>query len=122
MLVVAASLKVGRKSVFISTWATHLHRGLYSLQFLSIPRPQNPKQYSDQLIVIHQALFFGLGYVERHFMRWLFGDIIDENWLVIIAFGVFAFKQHTWVERALHAFVHRAWFETYSPTWNPNGP
>jgi hypothetical protein len=30
--------------------------------------------------------------------------------------------QLRWVERALHAFVHRAWFETYSPTWSPNGP
>ena len=91
-------------------------------QSLSMPRPQNPEQYGDRLIPIHQALFFGAGYLERTLLRRLLGDMIDKNWLVIGIYGAFTFMQLEWVERALHAFVHRAWLETYSPTWNPNGP
>jgi hypothetical protein len=34
MLVVAASLKVARITLFISIWATYLNRGLHSLQSL----------------------------------------------------------------------------------------
>jgi hypothetical protein len=85
-------------------------------QSLSIPRPQNPEQYSDRLVVIHKALYFGLGYLEQYFLRWLLGDMIEKNWLAFIPYSVFIFMQHGWIERALHAFVHRAWFETYSPT------
>jgi hypothetical protein len=91
-------------------------------QSLNMPRPQNPEQYDDRLIVIHQALFFGAGYLERTLLRRLLGDMIDKNWLVIGIYGAFTFMQREWVEQALHAFVHRAWLETYSPTWNPNGP
>lgn len=91
-------------------------------QSLSTPRPQNPEQYSDRLDVISEVLCSGLDYVERYIMSWLLGDIMDKSWLVFIAYGVFVFMQRGWVDRALHAFVHRAWFETYSPTWSPNGP
>jgi hypothetical protein len=48
-------------------------------QSLGMPRPQNPELYSDRLDVISQAVFFGLGYVERYFMRWLLGDMMDKS-------------------------------------------
>jgi hypothetical protein len=91
-------------------------------QSLSMPRPQNLEQCSDRLDAIGSALYFGLGYIERYIMRWLLGDMMDKSWLVLIVYGVFAFMQRGWVDQALHAFVHCAWFETYSSTWNPNGP
>jgi hypothetical protein len=91
-------------------------------QSLSMSRPQNPEQYSDRLFVISGALYLGLGYVQLYFMRWFLGDMVDKSWLVLIPYSVLIFMQRGWVDRALHAFVHRAWFETYSPTWSPNGP
>jgi hypothetical protein len=91
-------------------------------QFLNMPRPQNPEQYSDRLNFIGQVLDFGLSYVERYFMRWLLDDMMNKSWLALIAYSVFAFMQRGWIDRTLHVFVHRAWLETYSPAWNPNGP
>jgi hypothetical protein len=90
-------------------------------QTLSMARPQNPTQYSDRLDFITQALHFGFGYTEWRIMGWLLGDTMNKNWLILIAYGVFHFMQRGWIEQALHAFVHRAWSETYSTTWSPNG-
>src|SRR5438270_10167204 len=50
-------------------------------QPLGMPRPQNPEQYSDRLVAISQALFFGLCYVHSYFMKGLLGDMMDKSWL-----------------------------------------
>lgn len=90
-------------------------------QTLSVSRPQNPEQYADRLIVMHGALYFGLG----HAMRYLGGGRIDELcsnsrpffllWFLVNHF------QLRWTEQALYAFAHRAWMETYAANHNPNG-
>lgn len=90
-------------------------------QSLGMSRPQNPEQYSDRLIVISDALWLGLSYSERYFMKRLLDDMVSKSTFFLIAWGLFSYMQHQWVEQALHAFVHHAWVETYQPTWSPNG-
>lgn len=94
----------------------------YEPQDLSISRPQNPEQYSDRLIVIGQAICGTINLGERYLIRAIWGDENSMSTLFYIVYGLYCFKQHQWVERALNAFVHRAWMATYQPDWDPNGP
>lgn len=91
-------------------------------QYLSISRPQNPEQYSDRLIVIGQAICGTLSQGERYLMRAIWGDENSMSTLFFIFYFLYCFKERQWVERALNAFVHRAWMATYQPGWDPNGP
>ncbi|KAI8649100.1 HET domain-containing protein [Fusarium keratoplasticum] len=94
----------------------------YEPQDLSISRPQNPEQYSDRLIVIGQAICGTINLGERYLIRAIWGDENSMSTLFYIFYGLYSFKKHQWVERALNAFVHRAWMATYQPDWDPNGP
>ena len=91
-------------------------------QDLSNSRPQNPEQYSDRLIVIGQAICGTINLGERYLMRAIWGDENSMSTLFYIFYGLYNFKKLQWVERALNAFVHRAWMATYQPGWDPNGP
>lgn len=91
-------------------------------QGLSISRPQNPEQYSDRLIVIGQMVGATINLAERYLMRAIWGDENSMSTLFYVFYGVYSFKRIGWVERALNAFVHRAWMATYQPDWDPNGP
>ncbi|KAH7311345.1 hypothetical protein B0I35DRAFT_395990 [Stachybotrys elegans] len=91
-------------------------------QDLSISRPQNPEQYSDRLLVIGQAIYDILHFVERYLIRAIWGDENSMSVLFYIIYGLYCFKKRQWVERAMTAFVHRAWMATYQPDWDPNGP
>jgi hypothetical protein len=91
-------------------------------QDLSISRPQNPEQYSDRLIVIGQAICGTINLGERYLIRAIWGDENSMSMLFYIFYGLYSFKKRQWVERALSAFVHRAWMATYQPNWDPNGP
>ena len=90
-------------------------------QDLSISRPQNPEQYSDRLIVICNTICGTINLVERLLIRAAYGDENSLSTLFYIFYGLYKFKQQQWVERALDAFVHRAWMATYQPEWDPNG-
>ena len=94
----------------------------YEPQNLSISRPQNPEQYSDRLIVIGQAICGIINLGERYLMRAIWGDENSMSTVFYIFYGLYCFKKHQWVERALNAFVHQAWMATYQPNWDPNGP
>jgi len=94
----------------------------YEPQDLSISRPQNPEQYSDRLIVIGQAICGTINLVERYLIRAIWGDENSMSTLFYIFYGLYSFKKRQWVEKALNAFVHRAWMATYQPDWDPNGP
>ena len=94
----------------------------YEPQDLSISRPQNPKQYSDRLIVIGQAIYFTTSLGERYLIRAIWGDENSMSTLFYIFKFLYNLKKLQWVERALTAFVHRAWMATYQPDWDPNGP
>ena len=91
-------------------------------QDLSISRPQNPEQYSDRLIVIGNSISGTLSLGERYLMRTIWGDENATSTLFFIFYTLWCYKKRRWVERALHAFVHRAWMATYQPDWDPNGP
>ena len=91
-------------------------------QDLSIPRPQNPEQYSDRLIVIGQAIWGTINLGERYLMRAIWRDENSMSTLFYIFYSLYSYKKMRWVERALNAFVHRAWTATYQPSWDPNGP
>ena len=93
----------------------------YEPQDLSISRPQNPEQYSDRLVVIGQAICGTINLGERYLIRAIWGDENPMSTPFYIFYGLFLFKQRQWVERALNAFVHRAWMATYQPEWEPNG-
>lgn len=88
---------------------------------LTLARPQNAEQYSDRLEVTVQALVGILAYFERKFLDLCFGGAFDKNWGFLIIYGIFSYKQRTWVDHAVHEFVHRAWAETFSPDWKPMG-
>ncbi|KAF2807468.1 uncharacterized protein BDZ99DRAFT_523081 [Mytilinidion resinicola] len=90
-------------------------------QSLGLSRPQNPKQYSDRLDVISQALCWGINYWERYMIKRCLSDAAAKNIIFLMAYGIFSYKQRQWVNRALHAFVHHAWVQTFHPTWSPNG-
>ena len=94
----------------------------YEPQDLSISRPQNPEQYSDRLIVIGQAICGTINLGERYLIRAIWGDKNSMSTLFYIFYSFYSFKKLRWVERALNAFVHRAWMATYQPDWDPNGP
>lgn len=94
----------------------------YEPQDLSISRPQNPEQYSDRLIVIGQAICGTMNLGERYLIRAIWGDENTMSTLFLIFYALYSFKKLQWVERALNAFVHRAWMATYQPDWDPNGP
>ena len=94
----------------------------YEPQILSISRPQNPEQYSDRLIVICQAIFGTVNLGERYLLRAIWGDENSMSTLFYIFYALYNFKKIRWIERALNAFVHRAWMATYQPDWDPNGP
>lgn len=94
----------------------------YEPQDLSISRPQNPGQYSDRLMFIGEAISGTLNLGERYLIRAIWGDENSMSMLFYIFYGLYSFKQHQWVEKALNAFVHRAWMATYQPDWNPKGP
>ena len=94
----------------------------YEPQDLSISRPQNPEQYSDRLIVIGQAICGTINLGGRYLIRAIWGDENSMSTLFYIFYSFYSFKKLRWVERALNAFVHRAWMATYQPDWNPNGP
>jgi hypothetical protein len=94
----------------------------YEPQDLSISRPQNPEQYSDRLIVIGQAIWGTINLGERYLIRAIWSDENSMSTLFYIFYGLYSFKKRQWVERALNAFVHRAWMATYQPDWDPNGP
>ena len=93
----------------------------YEPQDLSISRPQNPEQYSDRLIVIVQAIYFIIGWGERYLIRAIWGDENSMTTLFYIFLFFYHIKKLQWVDRALSAFVHRAWMATYQPDWDPNG-
>lgn len=103
-----------------------LKRSEVNPESLSMARPQNPRQYSDRLIVVEQFLYFGLGFLERRVLEHFFGDldpIIGDHWITVgIPYMIYNLKKHHWIEVALRAIVHRAWLATYSPDWDPNGP
>lgn len=90
-------------------------------QSLGLSRPQNPEQYSDRLTVINPILYLGLSCLAQYFMDKSLDDRVLNSTFFLVAWGIFSFKLHEWVERAVHAFVHHAWVETYQPTWNSNG-
>ena len=90
-------------------------------QDLSISRPQNPEQYSDRLVVTGQAIWGAMGLGERYLMRAIWGDENSMSMLFYIFYGLYCHKRRQWVDRALNAFVHRAWMATYQPGWDPNG-
>ena len=94
----------------------------YEPQDMSISRPQNPEQYSDRLVVTGQAITGIIRLGERYLIRAIWGDENSMSTLFWIFYGVFSYKQRQWVERALNAFVHRAWMATYQSEWDPNGP
>lgn len=94
----------------------------YDPQDLSISRPQNPEQYSDRLIVIGEIICGTINLVERYLMRAIWGDENSMSMLFYFIYSLYSFKKHEWVEKALSAFVHRAWMATYQPDWDPNGP
>lgn len=94
----------------------------YEPQDLSISRPQNPEQYSDRLIVISHTICDTISLGERYLMRAIWGDENSMSTLFYIFYGLYCHKKRQWVERALSAFVHRAWMATYQPGWDPNGP
>ena len=91
-------------------------------QDLSISRPQNPEQYSDRLIVIGQEICSTIQLGELYLIRAIWGDENSMSTLFYIFYFFYTFKKNQWVERALKAFVHRAWMATYQPDWDPNGP
>lgn len=91
-------------------------------QDLSISRPQNPEQYSDRLTVIGQAICGTMGLGERYLIGAIWGDENSMSALFYIFYGLCCYKRNQWVERAVNAFVHRAWMATYQPDWDPNGP
>jgi hypothetical protein len=90
-------------------------------QDLSISRPQNPEQYSDRLIVITQAVCEALTFGERYLMRALWSDENSMSTTFNICYGLYIYKKHLWIEKALSGFVHRAWMATYQPDWSPHG-
>ena len=94
----------------------------YEPQELSISRPQNPEQYSDRLTVIGKIIYFTTCLGERYLIRAIWGDENSMSTLFHIFKILYNFKKVQWVERALTAFVHRAWMATYQPDWDPNGP
>ncbi|KAF5984225.1 hypothetical protein FCOIX_2728 [Fusarium coicis] len=94
----------------------------YEPQDLSISRPQNPQQYSDRLIVIGQAICVTIYLGERFIIRAMWNDDNSLGTLFCILYSWYNLKKLQWVERALTAFVHRAWMATYQPDWDPNGP
>ena len=94
----------------------------YEPHDLSIPRPQNPEQYANRLRVISSVIYSAIGLGERYAIRVISGDGNSTSTLFCIIYGLYCFKQQQWVERALKAFVGRAWIATYQPDWNPNGP
>jgi hypothetical protein len=94
----------------------------YEAQDLTISRPQNQEQNSDRLIVIGQAICGTINLGERYLIRAIWGDENGMSTLFYIFYGLYNFKKLQWVERALNAFVHRAWMATYQPDWDPNGP
>ena len=94
----------------------------YEPQDLSISRPQNPEQYSDRLIVIGQTICGAINLGERYLIRAIWGDGNPMSTLFYIFYSLYNFKKRQWVERALNAFVPRAWMATYQPGWDPNGP
>ena len=91
-------------------------------QDLSISRPQNPEQYSDRLIVICQTICGTIGLGERYLIRTIWGDENSMRTLFNVFYGLSCIMRDQWVQRAVHAFVHRAWMATYRPDWDPNGP
>ena len=90
---------------------------------LSMARPQNPSQYSDRFIVITGFLHFGLGHLETRFLTWCFGaDFVKKDWR-ILPFRLAYSSLKLWsIQRGLKELGHRAWLETYAPTWSPSGP
>ena len=94
----------------------------YEPQDLSISRPQNPKQYSDRLMVTIHAIYGTINLGERYLMRAIWGDEKSMSTVFYIFYGLYCYKKLQWVERILNAFVHRAWMATYQPGWDPNGP
>ena len=94
----------------------------YEPQDLSISRPQNPEQYSDRFIFIRQFICAITNLGELYLMRAIWGDENSMSTLFYIFYGLYNYKKFQWVERALTAFVHRAWMATYQPGWDPNGP
>ena len=94
----------------------------YEPQDLSISRPQNPEQYSDRLIVTANTICDILSLGECYLIRAIWGDENSMSTLFYIFYGLYNYKKRQWVERALNAFVHRAWMATYQPGWDPNGP
>ncbi|KAJ9603622.1 hypothetical protein H2200_011808 [Cladophialophora chaetospira] len=87
-------------------------------QTLGSSRPQNPEQYSDRLIVVHQVLWWGLTYSQRYFSNGLLDKLCSNSTLFMILWFLVVSWQHHLVEQGLHAFVHRAWMKTYDPGWN----
>jgi len=94
----------------------------YEPQELSISRPQNSEQYSDRLKVIAQTINSLMDVGETYLTKAIWGDANSWSTLFHIIYGLYVFKRCRWVERALGAFVHRAWMATYQPDWDPNGP
>ncbi|UKZ84052.1 hypothetical protein TrVFT333_011868 [Trichoderma virens FT-333] len=94
----------------------------YEPQDLAISRPQNPEQYSDRLIVIGHIICSTINLGQRYLIRAIWGDENSMSTFFYIFYGLYIFKQREWVEKALNAFVHRAWMATYQPDWDPNGP
>lgn len=95
---------------------------IYEPQDSSASRPQNSKQYSDRLIVIGQAIGGTINLGECYLIRAIWGDENSMSTLFYIFYSLYDFKKLQLVERALNAFVHRAWMATYQPDWDPNGP
>ena len=81
-------------------------------QDLSISRPQNPDQFSDRLIIIGQVIWGTINLGERYLIKAIWGDENSMGTLFYIFYGLYKFKKRQWVERALNAFVHRAWMAT----------
>ena len=91
-------------------------------QDLSTSRPQNPEQNSDRLIFVCQTICGVMNLGEHYLLRAILGDENTTGTLFLIFYSLYNFKTRQWVERALNAFVRRAWMATYQPGWDPNGP
>ncbi|KAK4222930.1 hypothetical protein QBC38DRAFT_512675 [Podospora fimiseda] len=110
---------IARRADFITDFI--IERSQLTGDYLSMARPQNPQQFSTRIMVTSQWIYFGLGYLERQFLRWMFGDENKMSRLFYAAYFLYKTAQLPWIERCLVELGHSAWIKTFSPTWTPTG-
>ena len=91
-------------------------------QNLSMSRPQNLEQHNARAILIGWIICRAIGWGERLGLRATGAGESRADALSIIVISYFLLKRRIWMERTIHAFVHRAWMVTYRSDWDPNGP